>query len=88
MDIATNEADLSQLKEEMIQYGYMKRKNTAGKKAKITSKPFHYISSDGYDMYVGKNNYQNEDLTFHFASGDDWWFHAKGQPGSHVFVKS
>lgn len=88
MDIATNEADLSQLKEEMIQYGYMKRKNTAGKKAKITSKPFHYISSDGYDMYVGKNNYQNEDLTFHFASGDDWWFHAKGQPGSHVIVKS
>ncbi len=88
MDIATNEADLSQLKEEMIQYGYMKRKNTVGKKAKIVSKPFHYISSDGYDMYVGKNNYQNEELTFHFANGDDWWFHAKGQPGSHVVVKS
>lgn len=88
LDIALKEEDLVQLKEELIQYGYMKRKNTGGKKAKITSKPFHYISSDGYDMYVGKNNYQNEELTFHFANGDDWWFHAKGQPGSHVIVKS
>ena len=88
MDIAETEADLSQLKEEMIEYGYMKRKNTAGKKAKIVSKPFHYVSSDGYDMYVGKNNFQNEELTFHFANGDDWWFHAKGQAGSHVIVKS
>lgn len=88
LDIALKEEDLIQLKEELIQYGYMKRKNTGGKKAKITSKPFHYVSSDGYDMYVGKNNYQNEELTFHFANGDDWWFHAKGQPGSHVIVKS
>lgn len=88
MDIALSEADLSQLKEELIQYGYMKRKNTTGKKAKFTSKPFHYISSDGYDMYVGKNNFQNEELTFQFANGDDWWFHAKGQPGSHVIVRS
>lgn len=37
----------------------------------------HYISSDGYDMYVGKNNLQNEELTFSFANGNDWWFHAK-----------
>lgn len=88
LDIALKEEDLVQLKEELIQYGYMKRKNTGGKKTKITSKPFHYVSSDGYDMYVGKNNYQNEELTFHFANGDDWWFHAKGQPGSHVIVKS
>lgn len=87
LDIALKEEDLVQVKEELIQYGYMKRKNTGGKKAKITSKPFHYVSSDGYDMYVGKNNYQNEELTFHFANGDDWWFHAKGQPGSHVIVK-
>lgn len=88
LDIALNEADLTQLKEEMIECGYMKRKNTNGKKVKITSKPFHYISSDGYDIYVGKNNLQNEELTFHFATGNDWWFHAKGQPGSHVIVKS
>ena len=37
---------------------------------------------------MGKNNYQNEELTFKFATGNDWWFHAKGIPGSHVIVKS
>ena len=36
----------------------------------------------------GKNNYQNDELTFKFAAGDDWWFHAKGIPGSHVVVKT
>ena len=74
-------------KEELIEFGYIKRKKT-DKKAKIKSKPFHYRSSDGYDIYVGKNNYQNDELTFKFATGNDWWFHAKGMPGSHVIVKS
>src|SRR5699024_7922866 len=44
--------------------------------------------SDGYHIYVGKNNYQNDELTFKFAAGNDWWFHAKKMPGSHVIVKS
>ena len=39
-------------------------------------------------MYVGKNNLQNEEVTFHLADGGDWWFHAKGAPGSHVIVKT
>lgn len=91
LDIALNEEDLVQVKEELVEYGYMKRKAPVGKgnkKQKITSKPFHYISSDGYHMYVGKNNYQNEELTFKLATGNDWWFHAKGLAGSHVIVKS
>ena len=88
LDIASSEEDLVQIKEEMIEYGYVKRKNTGGKKVKVTSRPYHYISSDGYDIYVGKNNFQNDELSFKFASGNDWWFHAKGQPGSHVIVKS
>ena len=37
-------------------------------------------------MYVGKNNYQNDELTFKMANGGDWWFHAKGIPGSHVVL--
>ena len=88
LDIASSEEDLVQIKEEMMEYGYVKRKNTGGKKVKVTSRPYHYISSDGYDIYVGKNNFQNDELSFKFASGTDWWFHAKGQPGSHVIVKS
>jgi len=88
LDMAFFESDLAQIKEELIQYGYMKRKHFKGKAAKIISQPLHYISSDGYHMYVGKNNFQNEELTFKVAAGDDWWFHAKGLPGSHVIVKT
>ena len=87
LDIALSEDDLTQIKEELIESSYIRRKFTK-KKVKITSKPFHYLSSDGYHIYVGKNNLQNEELTFHFASGNDWWFHAKGIPGSHVIVKT
>ncbi len=94
LDIAMAEEDLAQLKEELMEYGYMKRRFVTGKpgvknkKQKITSKPFHYISSDGYHIYVGKNNYQNDELTFKFAVGGDWWFHAKKIAGSHVIVQT
>lgn len=87
LDIAVTEDDLKEIKEELIQSGYIRRKSS-DKKAKYTSKPFHYISSDGYDMYVGKNNIQNEELTFKVANGGDWWFHSKSFPGSHVIVKT
>ena len=91
LDIALKEEDLVQIKEELIESGYIKRKGgLRGKqrRERVTSKPFHYVSSDGYHIYVGKNNYQNEELTFKFATGNDWWFHAKGIPGSHVVVKT
>ena len=87
LDLALSEEDLVQVKEELMDAGYIRRKYT-GKRVKITSKPFHYRTPDGYDIYVGKNNFQNDELTFKFASGNDWWFHAKGAPGSHVIVKS
>ena len=87
LDIALYEEDLTQIKEELSQAGYIRR-GQQKKKAKFLSRPLHYVSSDGYHMYVGKNNLQNEELTFHFASGNDWWFHAKGVPGSHVILKS
>lgn len=87
LDIALKEEDLVQIKEELIESGYIRRKGNA-KREKVTSRPFHYVSSDGYHIYVGKNNYQNEELTFKFATGNDWWFHTKGIPGSHVVVKA
>ena len=86
LDIALHEEDLAEIKEELTESGYIRRKGGT-KKQKITSKPFHYISSDGFHIYVGKNNYQNDELTFRFATGNDWWFHAKKMPGSHVIVK-
>lgn len=86
LDIAVDAEDLVQIKDELIEYGFIKKGHST-KKQKVKSKPFHYISSDGFDIYVGKNNYQNDELTFKIATGNDWWFHAKGMPGSHVIVK-
>ena len=90
LDIAGSEADLAEIKRELTEFGYIKKHLETKKGAKLQSKskPFHYISSDGYDIYVGKNNFQNDELTFKFATGNDWWFHAKKMAGSHVVVKS
>lgn len=89
IDIASSEEDLKAITKELIETGYIKKKNPGkNKKDKVNSKPIHYISSDGFDMYVGKNNIQNEELTFKVATGNDWWFHSKSFPGSHVIVKT
>ncbi|MBO5387346.1 MAG: NFACT family protein [Lachnospiraceae bacterium] len=89
LEIADSLDDLAQIKTELIESGYIrgKRDNRKGKKQE-KSKPLHYVSSDGYHIYVGKNNFQNEELTFKVAAGDDMWFHAKNMPGSHVIVKT
>ncbi|MCL2255079.1 MAG: NFACT family protein [Lachnospiraceae bacterium] len=88
LDIAVHENDLGEIKEEMILSGYIKRKYQGKRKEKIKNQPFHYQSSDGFHIYIGKNNIQNDELTFKLADGGDWWFHAKGLPGSHVIVKT
>ena len=93
LDLALTEDDLNAIKEELIESGYLRRhidKNAKKKpqKVKLKNTPLHYVSSDGYHLYVGKNNLQNDELTFQFATGGDWWFHAKGIPGSHVILKT
>lgn len=90
LDIARKEEDLHIIRQELSDSGYIKRKGTGGKKNHRIpkSKPLHFVSSDGYDIYVGKNNYQNDELTFKLATGNDWWFHAKNMPGSHVIVRT
>lgn len=87
LDIATSENDLKEIKEELIQYGYIRRKSS-DKKSKFVSRPIHITVRDGIDIYIGKNNYQNEEVSFKIATGNDWWFHAKKIPGSHVIVKT
>ncbi len=87
LQIAENEEDLNAIRAELTDMGFIRRHADA-KKAKAKSVPLHYLSSDGFHIYIGKNNYQNDFLTFHFANGGDWWFHAKGMPGSHVIVKT
>ncbi len=92
IDLACTVDDLNQVRREMAEYGYIKKHLVSPKEARKNgvskSKPYHYISSDGFDIYVGHNNYQNEELTFKFAEGNDIWMHAKKIPGSHVIIKS
>ncbi len=90
---ASCEADLAAIRRELTDFGYLKyHKPSSGAAQKerktVKSAPLHFRTSDGYDIYVGKNNYQNDELTFRFANGGDWWFHAKGVPGSHVILKA
>ena len=90
LDQAQSEADLNQIREELVTSGYLKKHDTQKKKGASRperSRPWHYRTQDGYDIYVGKNNLQNDELTFKSANASDWWFHSKKAPGSHVIAR-
>lgn len=78
---------IEDIKRELMETGYIKFKKESKKKEKL-SKPMHFISSEGIDIYVGKNNIQNDYLTLKFANNHDIWLHTKDIPGSHVIIKT
>ncbi|POO91499.1 fibronectin/fibrinogen-binding protein, partial [Clostridium sp. 2-1] len=81
--------EIDEIKNELIETGYIRfRKNSKNSKKVKTSKPNHFVSSDGIDIYVGKNNLQNDYLSLKFANKNYLWLHAKDIPGSHVIVCS
>ena len=83
----TEEQDIKEIRQELRENGYIKKtKGGKGKVSQKKSKPLHFISSDGYDIFVGKNNFQNDELTLKIARPRDMWFHTKNIPGSHVIV--
>lgn len=88
MENSETYAEIEEIKRELIETGYIKfsKKNKA-KKSK-PSKPMHMQSKDGIDMYIGRNNYQNDYLTLKFADKRDIWLHTKNIPGSHVIIKN
>lgn len=92
LDLSAEESDIAQIREELEQSGLVRRhpqaKGSAKKNRLPKSRPFHYVSHDGYDIYVGKNNLQNDEITFHLAGNSDLWFHANDMPGSHVILKT
>ncbi len=89
LDTIENEADIEEVRRELMDSGYIRGKGLSkGKKKEERGTPLHFVSSDGFDLYVGKNNFQNDYLTFKFASGNDWWFHSKKFPGSHVILRT
>lgn len=86
LDSVENEHDISEIKQELRDEGYLKKSKEKSKK--IKSEPLHYISTDCFDIYVGKNNYQNDYLTMKFAKSNDLWLHTKEIPGSHVIIRA
>ena len=84
----TDEASLAELREELVRTGYVKdTRSRREKKALPPSTPMSFTSPDGTLIYAGRNNVQNERLTFS-ADGEEVWLHTKNVPGSHVIIKS
>ncbi|MBQ7896972.1 MAG: NFACT family protein [Clostridia bacterium] len=86
---AESEADLDELREELSMWGYGKRDRNrlknADKKKKV--KPLRAVSPSGLEIYIGKNNLQNDYITMKLGEKNDWWFHVKNAPGSHVLMR-
>ena len=77
--------EISEIREELIQTGFIRRRQR--EKIQKRKKPEQYLASDGKTIiYVGRNNLQNEELTFKMARKEELWFHAKDIPGSHVVI--
>ncbi|MCK5129887.1 MAG: NFACT family protein [Clostridiales bacterium] len=76
-----------EIQTELKQGGYIKKSSKKTSRKLPASKPHHFLSSDNHDIYVGRNNKQNDELTMRFARGDDIWLHTKDIPGSHVIIR-
>lgn len=88
LDICITEKELNEIRDELVLSSYMVRKAVKGKirKSPPASEPLHFTTSDGFDVYVGKNNLQNDRLTMKTAKANDLWFHVKDWPGSHTIL--
>ncbi len=87
LDNCVSEDDINAIRQELAEEGYLKKAFGGKNKKQIKSKPMHFISADGFHIYVGKNNTQNDELTLKFANSGDLWFHTKQIHGSHVIIK-
>jgi len=83
--------DIDDVRQELREQGFIKKSPGIVKKKAVPVKktgPMHFKSSDGFEIYVGKSNKQNDELTMEFADGSDLWLHTKNIPGSHVIIKT
>ena len=83
---AQTDAELEEIKQELQQGGYLRLDAGKRKMKQAKSKPMVFTSTDGYPIYVGRNNRQNDELTFKAARKDDLWCHASKVHGSHVII--
>ena len=84
---ADGETELTEIREELSASGYASKFKAQHRQKKYMPKPLVYRTSGGYRVLCGKNNMQNEYLTFKLAEKSDVWFHAKNRPGSHVIMQ-
>ena len=83
---AENEAELDEIRQELYAGGYVRLDSSKKRMKQAKSKPMRFESTDGYPIYVGRNNRQNDELTFKLARKDDIWCHASKVHGSHVII--
>jgi uracil-xanthine permease len=90
LSMSTHADEVSEIREELVRGGYIREqsKNRGVKKQSLLSKPHRFLSSDGFEILVGKNNIQNDQLTLKNARSNDLWLHTKNIHGSHVIVRT
>ncbi len=86
LERAETEQDLNEIRDELAGAGYAPRLRAIGKTKPVKARPLEFTTSSGYRVLCGRNNLQNELLTFRVAQKGDLWFHAKDVPGSHVIL--
>jgi predicted ribosome quality control (RQC) complex YloA/Tae2 family protein len=91
LEASNSDDDITEIRNELMSVGIINKKSSTKNKPKNSntkaSKPYHFISCNGYDIYVGKNSIQNERITLKESNSNDIWLHTKDIPGSHVIIK-
>ena len=85
---ATSKNEIEEIRQEMVAAGLIKEFGKKKKTALQKSQPLHIKLSQGVDLYIGKNNKQNDYVTFTLGGPRDLWFHTKDIPGSHIIMKA
>jgi len=88
IDKCTEEIEFDEIRNELCKEGYIKDNPQNKSKSVFISQPHRFMSSDGFEIFVGKNNVQNDTLTLKTAAVNDMWMHTKNIPGSHVIIKT
>ena len=86
LERAESEQDLVDIRDELYRSGYAAKLRGYKPQKNVKLRPMQYKTSGGYPLLVGRNNLQNDELTFRLAEKDDIWFHVKDIPGSHVIM--
>lgn len=84
---AETEDDINDIREELVKESYISSSRTSKKKKEAPLSPMHIVGADGFDIYIGKNNTQNDFVTTKLANSADIWFHTKNIHGSHTIIK-